>query len=240
MMSVGECFRLFVHISGIVAPITSVVVGMSPLPTVQRIRRDKKIGNYPLLPYTSMVITSTLSFAYGVLRENAMIWTSSAISVVLGLYYLLSYVQFAHTMADHTVLPGSVESHIITVSFAMMSTIIWTIVPMSQPSPDWLIGKVGLLFRVLMFASPLTTLRVVIATKSARSIPLPFAIASAVNCVLWTVFGLFQVKDANIYLPNILGLLFAVAQLMLRFLFRGNEIVLVDEQSLLLSEDEDL
>jgi solute carrier family 50 (sugar transporter) len=231
-----------VRLCGYLAPICSILVGVSPYPTVRHIQRRGKVGDYPLLPYTSMVITSTLSLAYGLLRDNVIIWSTSAVALVLGIYYLLCYVQYAHTVVSTSTLPGAVEQHVAAVCVAMMLTILWTLNPLASHQPDWLIGKVGLLFRVLMFASPLTTIRVVIRTRSARSIPLPFALACSVNCVLWIIFGVYQVKDPNVYLPNMLGLGFALAQLTLKALFRStNDASSPDESSQepLLSTDEE-
>jgi solute carrier family 50 (sugar transporter) len=240
----ADNWSLLIRLCGYLAPVFSILVGVSPYPTVRHIQRRGKVGDYPLLPYTSMVITSTLSLAYGLLRDNVIIWSTSAVAVVLGIYYLLCYVQYAHTVVSTSTLPGTVEQHVAAVCVAMMLTILWTLNPLGLAShePDWLIGKVGLWFRVLMFASPLTTIRVVIRTRSARSIPLPFALASSVNCILWIIFGVCQVKDPNVYLPNVLGLGFALAQLTLKALFRSSDDASSPDESIheaLLSTDEE-
>lgn len=220
---------LWVRVCGFLAPIGSVLVGLSPFPTVQHIVHDGKVGDFPLLPYTTMIINSTMWFAYGLLREEAQIWSCNGIALVLGLYYLLNYIQFAHTASTATTLPGTVEQHIHAVVFTMMASVLWTILPFSRQDPAWLIGKVGMVFGVLLFASPLTVLRVVIETKSARSIPLPFTVASTINCFLWSISGLWQLGDPNIYIPNLLGLGFSLAQLALKVYYQES---LLDEITL--------
>jgi solute carrier family 50 (sugar transporter) len=84
-----------------------------------------------------------------------------------------------------------------------------------------IIGTMGVVFCVAMFASPLSALKSVLATKSAKSIPLPFTLAAIVNCFLWSVVGLMDMKDFNIYAPNLLGLLFGLIQLALKLIYTG-------------------
>lgn len=205
-----------VQLCGFLAPIASVLVGFSPLPTIQRIVRDRKVGTLPLLPYSTMIINSILWFAYGLLKANATIWSCNGINLVLGIYYLVNYIEFAPTASP--TLPGSIHQHIQAVLVTLVGTIVLILLPVMN-DPAWLIGKVGMCIGVLLFASPLAVLRVVITTKSARSIPLPFTIASTINCLLWTVFGIWQVEDPNIYIPNALGLGFSLAQLGLKIYF---------------------
>jgi solute carrier family 50 protein (sugar transporter) len=85
------------------------------------------------------------------------------------------------------------------------------------------VGKLGVLLCMLMFASPLSTLKKVIETKSARSIPLPFTLACMLNCILWSVAGIWEMRDFNIYAPNFLGLSSAIAQLTLKLIYGDGE-----------------
>lgn len=44
-----------VEACGLAAPIASIFVSLSPFPTVQKILRDKSVGDLPVLPYSSLV-----------------------------------------------------------------------------------------------------------------------------------------------------------------------------------------
>ena len=118
-----------------------------------------------------------------------------------------------------TNLPGTVSQHsnygsiIITLTALIAFTL-------SNDLASAIIGKVGVFFCIILFASPLAALKNVIKTKSAKSIPLPFTLTCVANCFLWSVYGL-DLKDFNIYFPNLLGLLSSLVQLGL-ILFYGN------------------
>jgi solute carrier family 50 protein (sugar transporter) len=90
---------------------------------------------------------------------------------------------------------------------------------MWMPYAAGLIGNMAVLFCMLMFASPLSALQTVLRTRSAISIPLPFTLATILNCFLWSVAGLGEFKDFNIYFPNLLGLAFGLIQIGLKILF---------------------
>ena len=77
---------------------------------------------------------------------------------------------------------------------------------------------------IILFASPLAAVSQVIATKSAESIPLPFTIASTINCSLWSIVGVLLMNDFNIYFPSIMGLLCALAQLFLKGIYGGDQV----------------
>lgn len=82
-----------------------------------------------------------------------------------------------------------------------------------------MVGNLGIFLCVVMFASPLAAVKVVLQTKSADAIPLPFTLASVVNCIFWSVSGLFDLHDYAIYVPNLLGLAFSLVQLLLKIIY---------------------
>lgn len=88
-----------------------------------------------------------------------------------------------------------------------------------------LVGNLGVTLCICLFASPLASLGAVIRQKSAKSIPLPFTVATAINCFLWVVMGILEMNDPHIYFPNILGLIFACLQLILKCVYGDGKAV---------------
>ena len=124
-------------------------------------------------------------------------------------------------------LPGSIRQHLQVVFGVVGITVGWIYLCYMtvQRKNKWssyaaeTIGNVAVMFCLLMFASPLSALRSVIATRSAASIPLPFTLATILNCFLWSVAGLGEFNDFNIYFPNLLGLGFGLIQVALKIVF---------------------
>jgi len=95
--------------------------------------------------------------------------------------------------------------------------------PLPKSKTTKIVGTSAVAICLAMFASPLAALQTVIKNKSAESIPLPLSIATTINCFLWTVVGVLDLKDMNITIPNSLGLMFGLIQLALIIIFRGGK-----------------
>lgn len=198
-----------------VAPLAATVVFAAPIPTLRQIAKDASVGSFPLLPYTSMLANCYLWLIYGVLKSESKIWVTNGIGLIMAIYYFLEFTKYSPKQA--VTLPGSIKSHkkVVAVVYAGVSIIAIT---MREAGANF-IGNVAVFFCIVMFASPLSALKVVIETRSAKSIPLPFTIATIFNCFAWTIVGIYDMNDVNVYLPNALGLSCGVAQLLLKLIY---------------------
>jgi solute carrier family 50 protein (sugar transporter) len=208
---------MFVDLCASMAPVAAILVFAAPFPTIQKIKRDKAVGTLPLLPYSSMAASAFLWTTYGILRRESNIWSCNVVGLVLGLFYMVNFIR--HSPKASPTLPGSVRLHIQAVLAIVTATLLLALSPLANPAGQ--IGPVGVFLTIAMFASPLSALKTVLHTKSAASIPLPFTLASLTNCFLWSVSGVLKYQDANIYVPNLLGLTFSAAQAGLK-LFYGD------------------
>jgi solute carrier family 50 protein (sugar transporter) len=135
----------------------------------------------------------------------------------LGVYYFVTFTRFSPK--ESPTLPGSTLQHLQGISLIMGITTILALSLTTMKAAE-VIGIMGVVFCVVMFASPLAALKSVLATKSAKSIPLPFTLAAVANCFLWSVVGVMDMKDFNIYAPNLLGLFFGLVQLALKVIYK--------------------
>ena len=207
----------FVNLCDTIAPYCGVICFLAPLPTINQISRDKTVGNLPLLPYSSMVSNSFVWVMYGLMRNLPSVWGSNMFGVILGAYYFTIFVQHCGPMASN--LPGTVNQHLKGTGAIVLGNLCLAVSGITNASE--LIGREGVLYCIILFASPLAALKHVITTKSAASIPLPFTVACFINCMAWFVVGWWKLMDFNIYFPNMLGLSCAVAQLGLKGVY-GN------------------
>lgn len=195
------------------APPMSVLLLSAPLLTIGSVERSQSVGSLPLLPYSSMAANCALWTAYGFLKKEAAILGPNLVGVVLALYYMKSFIKFSPPKAS--TLPGSVKQHVGGVGITLGAALL---AGLTKFRPEF-IGFTAVLFCIAMFASPLASLKEVIATKSAKPIPLPFTIASIANCFLWTITGVVKLKDSNVIIPNALGLLCGITQVALKVIY---------------------
>ncbi|KAH0975536.1 hypothetical protein GBA52_017435 [Prunus armeniaca] len=77
-----------------------------------------------------------------------------------------------------------------------------------------IVGIICIVFNILMYASPLTIMKMVIKTKSVKYMPFYLSLASLLNGVVWVVYALLKF-DINMLIPNGLGAISGVIQLIL-------------------------
>jgi solute carrier family 50 protein (sugar transporter) len=187
-----------------------------PFPTIKKVGEQKSVGSLPLLPYSSMVANCFLWVIYGLLKREAKVWGTNVIGLGFGLFYFFKFSKFAPKRSP--TLPGSIRQHRNAILAVIATTISLVFLPAIK-DPAKIVGLMGVVFCIALFGSPLASLKTVLETKSAASIPLPFTLATVANCFFWSVTGLFDMNDINVYLPNLLGLSFGIAQMALKCMY---------------------
>ena len=77
---------------------------------------------------------------------------------------------------------------------------------------------------IIMFGSPLASLKEVIDKKDASSIPLPIALAAACCSLTWALYGL-SMGDNSILIPNFIGSVLGALQLGLKIVYQKKRTV---------------
>ena len=164
----------------------------------------------------SALALSLFVIVLGFLIGAPKVWSANGVGLVLGISYFFEFTR--HSPKESSTLPGSVVQHMQGASLVFGIALVTTLT-FSTETAAAIIGALGVVFNAAMFASPLAAVKHVLETKNAKSIPLPFTMASLVNCFLWSVLGLFGMHDFNIYAPNLMGLTFALIQVALRIVY---------------------
>ena len=153
---------------------------------------------------------------YGSLKNVKSVFWANTAGFILGTYYMVVFSRYCSSTANH--LPGRIDQHWKgTSAIILFNVLLATSLPKGRAKD--MIGKEGMLSFIVLFASPLAALKQVIESKSAASIPLPFTIASIINCSLWAIAGIWEMDDVYIWLPSVLGLCCAVVQLLLKVIY---------------------
>ncbi|KAL7530076.1 hypothetical protein ACHAXR_003293 [Thalassiosira sp. AJA248-18] len=211
----------WLEICNTLAPATSVLCSLAPLPTIFEISRNKDCGSMPLLPYSSMAANGFIWALYGILTDSPAVKWANILGTLLGSYYFKEFRKYSPAGASG--LPGTVKQHIFVVTCIIFANT-FTLANFPKKTASEIVGKEGVLMYIILFASPLAAVQNVIATKSAASIPLPFTVASTINCSLWSVVGLLLMKDFYIYFPSMMGLACALAQLFLKGIYGDSNV----------------
>ena len=227
-----------VDVASKLAPMASLVLFVSPIPTIQKIITERSVGNLPLLPYSSMVTNAFVWMIYGLLKHEMSVWISNGIGLILAISYFIQFAKYyaAPSSSKSSPLPssstslpgGTVKQHVQTsLGIVLISTILAS--TLHGDNAIKFIGTMGVIICLCLFGSPLTTIQTVLRTKSSTSIPLPLSIATTLNCLLWLIVGIFKMNfDYNIIIPNAVGLVFGIIQLSLKIIYSDKKTIVVD------------
>lgn len=80
------------------------------------------------------------------------------------------------------------------------------------------VGFVCVFFGVVLYSSPLAVMKLVISTKSVEYMPFFLSFASFMNSLVWTSYALIRF-DPFVLVPNGLGTLFGLAQMILHAVY---------------------
>ncbi|KAK8928550.1 Bidirectional sugar transporter SWEET14 [Platanthera zijinensis] len=199
---------------GLLGNILSFIVILTPLKTFYRVYKKKTTGSFQSAPYVMALSSAILWLYYAILTRNVLLLTINTSSCVLESAYLAVYVFYASKalkiftakmiMFFNVVLCGSVL--LLTLAF------------LEGRRRVEITGYICASFAVSVFIAPLSIIRLIIKTKSVEYMPFLLSLFLTLSAVAWFFYGLL-LKDFFVALPNVLGFLFGVAQIILYFMY---------------------
>lgn len=201
---------------------------LSPMPAVMRVRRESVLGSVNPLPYIVMLANNICWCSYGSMIQDKFQWWANGPGMVLTSYYIISTLGLAP--------PGSKQRYQLEMAFITLASVVASgIYVASIISEDPEEGRVIVawltqIINVLMYAAPLSTISIVLRSKSAQSIDPRIAVMSFVNTSMWLCYGLTK-YDVYVWVPAALGSSFTVVQLILLGLYwkKDNTILIRDK-----------
>ena len=154
---------------------------------------------------------------YGLLLDRFLIYFANGIGGTITLIwiviFIIHYVEKRFAMA-------LLYNLILTIAIVGIALLFFFIVPYQVT------GKIAMVFNVLMYASPGEKMITVFRTGNYKLIPIWSTLGGTACSACWMIYGIYLV-DWNQIIPNALGVLFSIFQVIV-FLFyklkNGNEV----------------
>ncbi|CAI9304533.1 unnamed protein product [Lactuca saligna] len=200
--------NLYVYV-GIIGNIISVLMFLSPVKTFWRIVQKGSTEEFQSLPYICTLLNSSLWTYYGITKPGSyLVATVNGFGIVVEILYISLFLIYASpaTRAKTAKLAGIVD----VVAFAV--AVLVTQLLMDGDMRIDVIGLLGAGLNIVMYASPLSAMRLVVTTKSVKYMPFLLSLFLFLNGGVWTLYA-FLVNDWFLGVPNGTGFFLGFAQL---------------------------
>ncbi|XP_062209243.1 bidirectional sugar transporter SWEET12-like [Phragmites australis] len=201
---------------GILGNILSFLVILAPVPTFYRVYKKKSTESFQSVPYVVALLSAMLWLYYALLSMDVLLLSINAIACVVESVYLAIYLVYAPKDAL-TFTVKLLCTMNVGLYGAMVAFLQFYIEGQRRVS---IAGGIGAAFALAVFVAPLTIIRQVIRTKSVEFMPFWLSFFLTISAVVWFFYGLLM-KDFFIAMPNVLGLLFGLAQMALYLVYRN-------------------
>ncbi|KAK8584193.1 hypothetical protein V6N13_109581 [Hibiscus sabdariffa] len=143
--------------------------------------------------------------------NSTLVVTINGAGTAIEVVFLTLFLVFCHDKKKRLMVLLIVVVELVIA--AAIATVILTQVYTTQRR-SMIVGIIAILFNIMMYAAPLSVMKLVITTKSVEYMPFSLSLASFLNGVAWTTYA-FLPFDPFIAVPNGVGTMFSLAQLLL-------------------------
>ncbi|KAJ8425829.1 hypothetical protein Cgig2_015904 [Carnegiea gigantea] len=188
-------------------------------PTFVRIFKKKSTEGFQSLPYVVAIFSCMLWIYYALLKGNSVLLiTINAAGVVIEAIYVVIYITYAPRQTKISTL-----RLLLLMNFGGFCAIVLLCHYLAKGDARvQVFGWVCVAFSISVFAAPLSVMRLVISTKSVEFMPFNLSLCLTFTAIIWFMYGLLQ-RDLYVTLPNVVGFIFGVAQMVLYGMYRKHD-----------------
>ncbi|KDP26857.1 hypothetical protein JCGZ_18015 [Jatropha curcas] len=211
---------------GLLGNIISVLVYLAPVPTFLRIYRKKSTEGFHSLPYLVALFSSMLWLHYAMLKKDVfLLVTINVFGCAIETIYIFLYMFYASKE-----IRVSTFRLLVSMNIALFSSIVlFTHFLMKGSIRVQVLGWICVAVSVSVFASPLSIVAQVVRTRSVEFMPFTLSFFLTLSAVMWFAYG-FTTKNMCVALPNILGFILGLLQMLLYAIYRKAKVVVIEEK----------
>ncbi|XP_020675146.2 bidirectional sugar transporter SWEET14-like [Dendrobium catenatum] len=200
--------------AGLLGNILSFLVALTPMTTFYKVYRKKSTGSFQSTPYVVALSSAMLWLYYAFLNHNVLLLTINTCTCALESVYIAIYLFYA----SKKIRLSTVKMIFFFNVGLFGSVLLITLGFLNERKRSEITGWICASFAVAVFVAPLSIMRLVIRTKSVEYMPFSLSLFLTLSAIAWFFYGLL-LRDFFVALPNVLGILFGVAQIILYFIY---------------------
>uniref|UniRef100_M1B2X6 Nodulin MtN3 family protein n=1 Tax=Solanum tuberosum TaxID=4113 RepID=M1B2X6_SOLTU len=156
--------------------------------TFKRIIENKSTEQFSGIPYVMTFLNCLLSAWYGlpfITSNNILIATVNGAGAAIELIYVLIFFLYAPNKQK-----GKILAMLILVILAFAAAAVISVLAFHGKNRQLFCGTAATIFSIVMYASPMSIIRLVIKTKSVEYMPFFLSFAVVVSCSCWFTYAM--------------------------------------------------
>ncbi|KAL9446513.1 hypothetical protein AB3S75_014223 [Citrus x aurantiifolia] len=201
---------------GVFGNATALFLFLAPTITFRRIVRRKSTEQFSGIPYVMTLLNCLLSAWYGlpfVSKNNILVSTINGTGSAIEIIYVLIFLLFAPKKEK-----AKIFGLFMLVLTVFAAVVLVSLLAFHGNARKIFCGFAATIFSIIMYASPLSIMRMVIKTKSVEFMPFFLSLFVFLCGTSWFVFGLLG-RDPFVAVPNGFGCGLGTMQLILYFIY---------------------
>jgi len=191
-----------------ICTVSTIGLFLTGVQICNRIYRMHSTGDISGFPFVATLVNCTLWLIYGYSANNSTIMIVNFIGASLQMLYALTYLRYTPDRTTYLRLIGS------AVLFLAIIAIYFQYIVPDRSTAVFHAGLIASVATVIMFGSPLASLRNVVQKQSTESLSLPLCFANLVVPLEWVLYGIL-INDKFVQVPNFLGAILGFIQVSL-------------------------
>jgi len=193
-------------IFGWVGAIISIYFYFAPgFPFYKALKDQMKYQDLPIILLISSFINCILWADYGLIKNSTQIYITNSLGGTITLIWITIYLLY---LGKKYFVISLILNIFLLIATGAISFLFYFIIDSN------ITGLIAMIFNVLMYAALGEKIISVIKTKNYELIPIYSSIGGFLCSLCWLIFGFYQ-NDKNIIIPNSLGILFSVIQILI-------------------------
>uniref|UniRef100_A0A9I9CUT7 Bidirectional sugar transporter SWEET n=1 Tax=Cucumis melo TaxID=3656 RepID=A0A9I9CUT7_CUCME len=206
-------------IFGLLGNIISFLVFLAPMPTFWTIYKKKTSEGFQSIPYVVALMSAMLLLYYAALKTDAYLLISiNSFGCVIEVIYIALYLFYAPKKQKIFTLKLFIIFNLGCSGVMVGGTMVFLHGMKRTNAVGWICAA----FNLSVFASPLSIMKRVIRTKSVEYMPFFLSFFLTLSATMWFFYGFF-IKDLFIALPNVVGFLLGMVQMIMYMIYKDRK-----------------
>ncbi|GAB2209734.1 hypothetical protein Droror1_Dr00026957, partial [Drosera rotundifolia] len=170
--------------------IISLFLFLSPVPTFIKICKKGSVEEFSPMPYLATFVNCMLWVLYGmpfVNPNSTLVITINGAGCVIELVYLLLFVFYSNDKKKR--LKVIVISILEVIAVGVLAALVLSVAHGTKRRSR-IVGMLAIICNVMMYAAPLSVMKMVITTKSVEYMPFSISLASLANGIAWSIYAI--------------------------------------------------